>query len=63
MLSPLTYGKHKRNLFRTHRQFVLAAETRYSYSFHLITAGPVPFGTILENNGLPAGDLSPAKEL
>ena len=53
MLSPLTYGKHKRNLFRTHRQFVLAAETRYPYSFHLITAGPVPFAKILANNGLP----------
>jgi hypothetical protein len=63
MLSLLTYEKHRRNLFRTHRQFVLAAETRYSYSFHLIAAGPVPFGTIVENNGLPAGDLSLAKEL
>ena len=62
MLSPLTYGKHKRNLFRTHRQFVLAAETRYPYSFHLIAAGPVSFGTILANNGLPAGELGATKE-
>jgi hypothetical protein len=62
MLSPLTYGKHKRNLFRTHRQFVLATETRYPYSFHLIASGPVPFGTILANNGLPAGNLSATKE-
>lgn len=62
MLSALTYGKQKRNLFRTHRQFVLAAETRYPYSFHLIAAGPVAFATILANNGLPAGDLGMAKE-
>lgn len=62
MLTPLTYGKHKRNLFRTHRQFVLATETRYPYSFHLIASGPVPFGTILANNGLPATDLGAAKE-
>ena len=62
MLSPLTYGKHKRNLFRTHRQFVLAAETRYPYSFHLIAAGPVSFGTILANNGLPVVELGATKE-
>lgn len=62
MLAPLTYGKNKRNLFRTHRQFVLATETRYPYSFHLIAAGPVPFGDILENSGLPAGDLGATEE-
>jgi hypothetical protein len=62
MLSPLTYGKHKRNLFRTHRQFVLASETRYPYSFHLIASGPVPFGAILANNGLPAGNLGATEE-
>ncbi len=62
MLSPLTYGKHKLNIFRTHRQFVLAAETRYSYSFHLIASGPIPFGTILANNGLSATDLGATKE-
>ncbi len=62
MLTPLTYRKHKRNLFRTHRQFVLATETRYPYSFHLIAAGPVPFGAILASNGLPVGNLGASKE-
>lgn len=63
MLSPLTYDKQKRNFFRTHRQFVLATEIRYPYSFHLIATGPVPFSIILENNGLSGADRGAAKEV
>lgn len=53
MLSPDTYAKVKFNLFRTHRQFVLAAELPYFYSLHQIACGPDPFELVWKSNGLP----------
>ncbi len=55
MLSPQSYRRGKYNLFRTHRQFVLAAEKPYLYSMHMIAAGPVPFDSVWAESGLPLG--------
>ena len=53
MLLPASYAKGKFNLFRTHRQFVLAAEQPYFYSLHQIACGPDPFDLIWKSAGLP----------
>ena len=53
MLLPQTYRRVKFNLFRTHRQFVLAAERPYFYSLHEIACGPDPFDLVWKSNGLP----------
>jgi hypothetical protein len=53
MLLPKTYKRVKLNLFRTHRQFVLAAECPYFYSLHQIACGPDPFDLVWKSNGLP----------
>lgn len=60
MLLPDSYAKGKFNLFRTHRQFVLAAERRYFYSLHQIACGPVPFDMIWKSGGLPE-DMPPSQ--
>jgi hypothetical protein len=53
MLTPETYHRIKRDWLRVHRQFVLAAERRTNYSFHMMLAGPFYFTEIMENRGLP----------
>lgn len=53
MLLPDSYAKGKFNLFRTHRQFVLAAERPYFYSLHQIACGPEPFVMVWKYGGLP----------
>ncbi len=53
MLTPETYRRIKRNWLRVHRQFVLAAERRTNYSFHMMLAGPFRFDEVMENCGLP----------
>jgi hypothetical protein len=55
MLTPETYRRIKRDWLRVHRQFVLAAERRTNYSFHMMLAGPFRFAEIIENSGLPRG--------
>ncbi|MCR5942722.1 hypothetical protein FG152_18165 [Ochrobactrum sp. XJ1] len=42
MLSPERYRKIKWNLLRVHRQYVLDADRRTAFDFHLLTAGPQP---------------------
>jgi hypothetical protein len=53
MLTPETYRRIKTNWLRVHRQFVLAAERRTRYSYHMMLAGPFRFAEIMENCGLP----------
>jgi hypothetical protein len=53
MLTPQTYRRIKRDWLRVHRQFVLAAERRTAYSFHMMLAGPFRLAEIMENRGLP----------
>jgi hypothetical protein len=57
MLSDATYRRIKYNLFRVHRQFVLPAEVKQPYSFHIIVSGPVPFADIVRAGGLPQSDI------
>jgi hypothetical protein len=59
MLLPQSYAKGKFNLFRTHRQFVLAVERPYFYSLHQIACGPVPFDLIWKTGGLPEHMVPP----
>ncbi len=53
MLTPQTYRRIKFNWLRVHRQFVLAAEQRTNYSFHMMLAGPFRLAEIMEHRGLP----------
>lgn len=53
MLTPQTYRRIKFNWLRVHRQYVLAAERRTNYSFHMMLAGPFRFAQIMEHRGLP----------
>ena len=63
MLTPQTYRRIKLNWLRVHRQFVLAAERRTNYSFHMMLAGPFRFDEIMENRGLPSEFvMNPAME-
>lgn len=62
-LSPETYKAIRRDIYRVHRQFVYGVERRSPYSFHMITAGPVPFADVVTRGGLPdsltgAGEVS-----
>ena len=52
-LSPETYKAIRRDIYRVHRQFVYGVERRSPYSFHMITAGPVPFADVVARGGLP----------
>jgi hypothetical protein len=61
MLTPQTYRRIKRDWLRVHRQFVLAAERRTAYSFHMMLAGPFCFAEIMENRGLPQDFVASAK--
>jgi hypothetical protein len=61
MLTPETYRRIKRNWLRVHRQFVLAAERRTNYSFHMMLAGPFRFAEISENCGLPSDFVESAE--
>jgi hypothetical protein len=61
MLTPQTYRRIKRNWLRVHRQFVLAAERRTNYSFHMMLAGPFRFAEIMDNRGLPQEYTASAK--
>jgi hypothetical protein len=61
MLSPETYRRIKLNWLRVHRQFVLAAERRTNYSFHMMLAGPFRFTEIMENRGLPQDFVASAQ--
>jgi hypothetical protein len=53
LLTPETYRRIKFNWLRVHRQFVLAAERRTNYSFHMMLAGPFSFAEIIGHRGLP----------
>lgn len=61
MLTPETYSRIKMNWLRVHRQFVLAAERRTNYSWHMMLAGPVRFAEILEHRGLPQDFVATAE--
>jgi hypothetical protein len=61
MLTPQTYRRIKFNLLRVHRQFVLAAERRTNYSFHMMLAGPYCLAEIMENRGLPQAFVETAE--
>jgi hypothetical protein len=61
MLTPQTYRRIKRDWLRVHRQFVLAAERRTNYSFHMMLAGPFRFAEIIENCGLPRHFVTQAR--
>ena len=61
MLTPETYRRIKFNWLRVHRQYVLAAERRTDYSFHMMLAGPFRFGEIIEHRGLPQEFVATAR--
>ena len=61
MLTPQTYRRIKLNWLRVHRQFVLAAERRTNYSFHMMLAGPFRFAEITANGGLPPNFVESAE--
>ena len=61
MLTPETYRRIKFNWLRVHRQYVLAAERRTNYSFHMMLAGPCRFDEIMAHRGLPPGYVESAK--
>ncbi|MBX3579240.1 MAG: hypothetical protein KF723_18725 [Rhizobiaceae bacterium] len=51
-LSPQSYRAIRRDLFRTHRQYVYAVERRHHYSFHAMLCGPEPFAEVTARGGL-----------
>jgi hypothetical protein len=51
-LTPQSYRAMRRDLFRTHRQFVYAVERRHPYAFHAILCGPEPFDAVATRGGL-----------
>jgi hypothetical protein len=61
LLTPQTYRRIKRDWLRVHRQFVLAAERRASYSWHMTLAGPFRFAEIIGSNGLPQAFVAEPK--
>ena len=61
MLTPETYRRIKFNWLRVHRQYVLAAERRTDYSFHMMLAGPFSFAEIIEHRGLPQAFVAAAR--
>jgi hypothetical protein len=56
MLQDQSYRRNRRNLFKTHRQFVLGVEKRYFYSMHMIACGPLPFAEVWRAGGIADGD-------
>lgn len=60
MLTLAHYRKIKRDFLRVHRQYVLGPDTKASFDFTLLTAGPMPAG-IFGDGGyveMPRGDQS-----